>query len=966
MPIVDAKVLKKLSTFAGGGSHGRRSSSYDGEQHRRSLDEGRLGSPSSNAENGTQNAEAEDLRNAIEMLIVENKHLKTLIEERDARQKSTEAMDRGALVDDEEVQQLRNKVASLEAQLKFECESHAEELQEKEARVAELEMQLLDAQRKSPSIPTDSQESPQGLREKEELQRKIEALTAELNQKEDELQKTRNLLSSREGEDRPSEGGRTQAENAESQQRERELQQRIEALQLKLSAAEQQRADAEEALRVQSKLAGGPEEAEKVIEELRKEIRDKDEALSGMSKQLLEVSAEKDELAQELQNQKDIVSAPETPRAPSSRRSFFSRSKSSAQEREALASQVQQLEEQMQKMTEKRVDLERTKVKLEGQLAEATQELRAARSEKAAVEEKLSEREATLEALRSAHADMQKPLEAPENLILPLPKGPQETDYDVRAASVLKDGIIRTLSSRIAHLQFALGEVTAEKQKLITQPASVALGQQLEETKKELAETLTKYRDAVNQRTELKEKVQDLTAEVKDAHRETETLRAALDEAQQRLTTTADKYKEQSDRYRGIVSSSLVKVEELQDEVLRERNGKLLVGKLYRQEMLELRQAAVLAGGVRGDPLRPLSLNASQTEKEQQQQISPSQQAASAAASTEAPHKANHESFSSRTTSPFVTKDGHCPFSRGLPAALTGDAAVVSVCCPLEPIHRPRETDERGALLGTPSRTSLTDDQRLAAEILHASVREREQAKQTRSSPCMHEDEAPFRSASPSRSVDVEPPFTPQAMQDLQQQQQLRSAQSAQGRQQQDEQQQQPGHSQQKQQQQSQAGQAPSEPSYIATARQQQEQQQQQLDEGASAFNAAGRRTTERASDSTSIGTRVLVPQPNNTDQPFPSSSPEDDFPAAAKKVTERAGSMEASDGLRTHMGSGAAYDPTAVEDVLRYASPPPPRIDESTVMRDLHALQNKKRVLFSRGSASLSEAERSGSVDLS
>ncbi|KAL8450365.1 hypothetical protein Emag_003211 [Eimeria magna] len=915
MPIVDAKVLKKLSTFAGGGSHGRRSSSCCGEQHRRSLDEGRLGGPATSMENGTQNAEAEDLREQA----LEDAH----------RGEGRQAKISGGYGS-------RRKVDRLE-----------EELQSKEELIASLQRERCE-DRRAP-LPK--------LRSK----------------KEDELQKTKDLLSARETEDRHSEGGRTHAENAESQQRERDLQQRI-------------------ALKVQSKLAVGPEEAEKVIEDLRKEIRDKDEALSGMSKQLLEVSAEKDELAQELQNQRDILSAPETPRAPSGRRSFFSRSKSSAQEREALASQVQQLEEQMQKMTEKRVDLERTKVKLEGQLAEAIQELRAARSEKAAVEEKLSEREATLEALRSAHADMQKPLDAPGNLILPLPKGPQETDYDVRAASVLKDGIIRTLSSRIAHLQFALGEVTAEKEKLITQPASVALGQQLEETKTELAETLAKYRDAVNQRTELKEKVQDLTAEVRGAHLETETLRAALDEAQQRLTTTADKYKEQSDRYRGIVSDSLVKIEELQDEVLRERNGdklirnpflgnvcyvcsKLLVGKLYRQEMLELRHAAVLAGGVRGDPLRPLSLGASQATKEQQrqQQISSSQQAARAAASTAAPRQTNAEPFSLSTSSPIVTGDAHSPFSCGLPAALTGDAAMVSSSCSLEPIHRPRGTEERGILLGTPSRTSLTDDQRLAAEILHASVRDQQQARQTRSSPCMHEDESAFRSDSPSRSVDVEAPFTPQAMEHLQQQQQLRSAQSAQGRQQQHEQQQQPGHSQQKQQQPSQAGQASSEPSYIARARQQQEQQQQQLDEGASASSAAGRTATETTPHSTSMGTRVLVPQPNDTDQPspssppdFPSSPPDNDLPAAVEGVVGRAGSVETSDGLRTHMSSGPAYHPSAVEDVLRYASPPPPRIDESTVIRDLHALQNKTKVFFSRGSASLSEAERSGSVDLS
>lgn len=49
----------------------------------------------------------------------------------------------------------------------------------------------------------------------------------------------------------------------------------------------------------------------------------------------------------------------------------------------------------------------------------------------------------------------------------------------------------------------------------------------------------------------LQDKVKLLTEEIADANRERATLRAALDEAQMRLTATADKYKEQNDRYAG-------------------------------------------------------------------------------------------------------------------------------------------------------------------------------------------------------------------------------------------------------------------------------------------------------------------------------------------------------------------------------------------------------------------------------
>lgn len=55
--------------------------------------------------------------------------------------------------------------------------------------------------------------------------------------------------------------------------------------------------------------------------------------------------------------------------------------------------------------------------------------------------------------------------------------GRQDAGLEATAQLVLKDGVIKTLSSRIAFLQFSLEEVTAEKEKLLSQPATVALQQ---------------------------------------------------------------------------------------------------------------------------------------------------------------------------------------------------------------------------------------------------------------------------------------------------------------------------------------------------------------------------------------------------------------------------------------------------------------------------------------------------------
>ncbi|CDI79166.1 hypothetical protein, conserved [Eimeria praecox] len=580
-------MLKKISSLAAG-SYGYHSSSRPLQVRRRSLDEEQLRRQSRNSrsdDSGTDGSqpEAEGLKNAMEMLIAENKHLKMLIQERDARSSSVntseereevealrrecaeakdevarlqqqlesrveliESMKRERLLQSNEgMQELHEKVKSLEAQLEFECTNHAEELEEKEARIAELEMQLLDARQKASGeapprqVDLTAEEEQQMAELKSQLAAKAAEVSrrdVEINRLQAELEASRAELTKRRAE---------QAASSDDEERVKDLSRRIKILESKLGEEETKRIAAEEALALQRAAAVETEEGNGSLDALRKEIQEKDAALQGMSQQLLEVSAEKDELEQQLQKHREAPSAPETPRMLTSRRSFFGRSKSTALERDALAAQVQHLEEQLQKLTDKRVDLERVRVKLEGQLAEAVQDVRQARKEKSDLETRLKEREAALEALRAAHADVKKPLGVPQNIVLPLPKGRQDAQLDATAQLVLKDGVIRTLSSRIAFLQFALKEATAEKDKLLSEPATIALQQ---ETKKELLETSAKYRGVIAQRTELREKVETLTKEVEKASREITALKAALNESQARLTTTADKFKEQNDR----------------------------------------------------------------------------------------------------------------------------------------------------------------------------------------------------------------------------------------------------------------------------------------------------------------------------------------------------------------------------------------------------------------------------------
>ncbi|CDJ38937.1 hypothetical protein, conserved [Eimeria tenella] len=763
-------MLKKLSSLAAG-SHSYQSTSGPLQISRKCLNEERQrrhsrGSHSNDSGKDGSQTEADGLRNTMEMLIAENEHLKRLIQERDARTSSVntaeereeldalraekdeakkevarlrlevesrealiESMKRdGFLKSNEEAQELTRKIGLLEAQLEFECKNHADEIEEKEARLAELEMQLVDAQQK-PSVESSTpQESPPS-REKQrivELERKLEAQAAELSRKEADVNKlkaelecTRTMLAGKKEE---------QSVSSEDEQRARDLSRRVAILEAKLGEEETRRIEAEQALARRQATAEDPVENCKDLEELRREIEEKDTALQGMSKQLLEVSAEKDELEQQLQKLREAPSTPETPRALTSRRSFFGRSKSTALERDALAAQVHSLEEQLQKLSDKRVELERAKVKLERQLAEAVKEVRSARSEKDAIEKRLKEREAALESLRSAHENVEKPLDISQNISLPLPKGRHDTEFDTRAQLMLKDEVIKTLSSRIAYLQFALKEVTAEKEKLLSEPATIALQQQLKETKKELSETSSKYRGIVAQRAELRRQVEALTGKLNDSQRDIEKLRAALEESQTRLNTTADKFKEQNDRYRNLLSTSLTKIDELQEEVSRERNSKILVGKVYRQEMLELRKAAVQTGSVRGDPIRPLSLREPQRLEKAQQPTQPSQGLSKGQSLLSRKQAEARKSTITSTLQTLGSKaERGCPFSNGWPVKLgepdvPEDFAVIPLCYPLE--ATPGTSKEARMQPVGSTETSLTVEQRCAAGVLHACVAE--------------------------------------------------------------------------------------------------------------------------------------------------------------------------------------------------------------------------------------------------
>lgn len=150
--------------------------------------------------------------------------------------------------------------------------------------------------------------------------------------------------------------------------------------------------------------------------------------------------------------------------------------------------------------------------------------------------------------------------------------------------------------------------------------------------------------------------------------------------------------------------------------------------------MLELRKAAVHAGGVPGDPVRPLSIMKEQQQHERTQvKAQPPQNSLSH--SKAAPLSTAAAEGQPVLSAPLRGMGGQapaasCPFSRGVPVTVTvpmpqADFAVIPMCCPAEWATKVvRESNAQHASL--PKTASPTEQQRQAARILHAPVEQHE------------------------------------------------------------------------------------------------------------------------------------------------------------------------------------------------------------------------------------------------
>lgn len=377
--------------------------------------------------------------------------------------------------------------------------------------------------------------------------------------------------------------------------------------------------------------------------------------------------------------------------------------------------------------------------------------------------------------------------------------------------------------------------------------------------------------------------------------------------------------------------------------------------------MLELRKAAVLAAGVRGDPVRPLSMKKPpQREEKQEEKVSKPE--------TESPvNQQVPGNLDSAGVESVQMDTGGCPFSSGIPVLVSElEPGSDFVTLPLYPPFQPIQGHDTTGV-GHPARATqpdLTDDQRLAASILQEYVRVQEESQKQQSGE--QRPKVTARSVPPDgpREAENQDQLTPRFSQG-------QSSQTAQAQVNYKT----PSSSVQHQvQQPTQAS-----PRYVQQPTQMPRHEQQQPLEEQTVFSKDSADLSTGAEGST--GTRMMPPQQNEVGvrrQSSLRSEPSAGNPSAAADGKTSSSSSNSTSGKTGGIQSTKATgDNLTAERTGGYLLPTPEptsRLDENTVLRELNQLQQKKKVLFTPGSAggepakrgSLSGSVLDGQVDLS
>ncbi|PHJ22643.1 hypothetical protein CSUI_003517 [Cystoisospora suis] len=528
-----------------------------------------------------------------------------------------------------EVEALHSKTRTVEAQIEFLGQQHQQELDEKESRIQELEMKLVDLEQEvelaqSPLAAPYSQARSLDMDEMKDrvadLEKRLQVAKADNQRRAEETDRLREELQDIKA--RGTDEGTVASIKAERdylRAQVEECEAKAKNYQLKAEGLEDQverlcdethkkmelvnRLEAEISdLRLQLEMAKtgdsrrggglaggsgdtlGDETAD--VAELQRLLKEKEKSVWDLSDRLLQISTEKDQLEQA------PTTASSQPLTPSSSSSKKKVSKTALTEDNIqLQQQVNQLQTQLAQIKKKDAEIAALEVSKEYQV----QALSVARNVILPVTH------------RKPSGTKGKSASSCDSTEASSSSSTEEEEGDLQVALALKTAALRALSVKNAHLNDVLQRLRIATSAQQAEKELEDLSRKLEETRKELRESQEDVRTLKTDKSKLQARISRLETELDLAQRTLTSTREALQEAQTRNVSTADRYKAQSEKYSTMLSDAMREVDRLQEEVAKERTARLDASNRYREQIRALRASKARRLDVEDeDPLKPV------------------------------------------------------------------------------------------------------------------------------------------------------------------------------------------------------------------------------------------------------------------------------------------------------------------------------------------------------------------------
>ncbi|KFH09839.1 hypothetical protein TGVAND_313480 [Toxoplasma gondii VAND] len=674
--------MKKFTSFGGGsGSRKKEAAANAGEQRAQ----------------GRENAGSEldsSTMNELEMLRAENAHLKRLIEQqqeaqvvggedpaRDAevahlrrerdelqRQLANLQSDYEALQRDYanlqrdrrlEVNEHHSETRTVEAQIEFMSQQHKHELEEKESRIRDLEMKLVDLEQEvelaqSPThfIHVRSLDMDEMKERIADLEKRLQVANADNRRRAEEADRLREEL-----EEAKLKGGDEgllasvnaekdyfKAQVAEHEAKAQNYHDKATDLEAQAQSLSEELHRKQEIIgRLESQLAdlrmrhspgraeaheggGGEAPLPQDVKELQQLLREKEKAVWDLSDRLLATSSEKDNVEQENRQLKIQLEAAQAsssqPLTPSGKKSKSKGGGVSDEVYRQLQTQLAAVQTQLATATAEKDESERRRkvhaVEMEQKLEGADRSLRRLAEDKDRLECALKKKDAEIAALEVSQDYRSQALAVARGVALPpLPKtqpagGSEEgtgahATNDLEIELALKSAALRALSVKNAHLHDVLQRLQHTTSMEATEKELQRTKATLQDVHSQLCQAKGDLQKQKAEKTQLETRVSRLEAELEVSRQDDRVAREALAEAQKRNARTAEEYKAQNEKYSSLLARAMADVERMEAELTKERSARREAGKTFREQLRRLRASkARRLDFATADPLQPL------------------------------------------------------------------------------------------------------------------------------------------------------------------------------------------------------------------------------------------------------------------------------------------------------------------------------------------------------------------------